>query len=55
MLCVTDKERPAFIEKYMHLEWPHRALYHAMLNTSVGENAVVDTIVSLKSTLEQAK
>jgi cytidylate kinase len=50
----VDKERADFIQKYFAAEWPHRALYHAMLNTAIGDGAVVDTILNFKQTCEKA-
>lgn len=47
----VDSERADFIQKYFHVEWPARSLYHLMLNTSAGEEAVVQTIVSYMQTL----
>ena len=49
----VDHERAAFIEKYFHMEWPNRSLYHAMLNTAAGDETVIQTILSIKSALEQ--
>lgn len=49
----VDDERAAFVDKYFHMEWPHRAIYHAMLNTNSGEEAVVRAILDLKNTMEQ--
>lgn len=49
----VDSERAAFIEKYFHIEWPNRPVYHAMLNTVIGVEGVIDSIVGLKKTLEQ--
>ena len=49
----VDKERAAFIEKYFHMEWPNRALYHAMLNTALGDENVIRTILGIKKALEQ--
>ena len=43
----VDRERRDFIQKYFHVEWPNRALYHAMLNTASGEECVVQAIVSI--------
>ncbi len=45
---VVDSERAAFVEKYFHMEWPNRSLYHAMLNTAIGTEHVIDEILSLK-------
>ena len=53
LVDTVDNERAEFIEKYFHLEWPSRAIYHAMLNTAVGDEIVVDAILSLKKAVEQ--
>jgi len=49
----VDHERAAFIDKYFHMEWPNRLLYHALLNTSAGDETVIQTILSLKKVLDQ--
>ena len=49
---VVDCERAAFVEKYFHMEWPNRSLYHAMLNTAIGLKNVIDEILSLKKALD---
>lgn len=49
----VDEERAAFIEKYFHMEWPNRPLYHAMLNTANGDETVIHTILSLMKDLDQ--
>jgi cytidylate kinase len=51
----VDRDRIAYIHKYFKVEWPTRWLYHIMLNTSVGEFRVVDTIVSFMHTLNSLK
>ena len=53
LVDTVDNERAAFVDKYFHMEWPNRSIYHAMLNTEAGEEAVVQTILGLKSTLER--
>lgn len=52
LVDTVDQERSAFVEKYFHLEWPHRSVYHAMLNTSMGVENVLRAILKLKETLE---
>ena len=42
----VDRERAAFIKNYFHADWPNRAVYHAMLNTAAGEEAVVEAMLS---------
>jgi len=47
LLDTVDQERKDFIQHYYHAEWPSRHLYHAMLNTGVGDDATVETILNL--------
>lgn len=46
----VDHERSEFITKYFGVEWPNRPLYHMMINTSIGDGPVVQTIVNLMKT-----
>lgn len=41
----VDRERAGFIEKYFHVVWPDRAIYHLMINTALGDEQVVQTII----------
>jgi len=50
----VDRERADFIQKYFGVEWPNRAIYHTMINTVVGDEAVVRMILEFKKTLEPA-
>jgi CMP/dCMP kinase len=52
LVDTVDKERAAFIEKYFHMEWPNRSIYHAMLNTATGDETVIRSILSFKKELE---
>jgi cytidylate kinase len=47
LVDTVDLERAAFIRHYYNAEWPSRHLYHAMLNTNIGDDASVDTILNL--------
>ena len=49
----VDQERSAFVDRYFQMKWPNRALYHAMLNTAVGDELVIQTILNLKQALEK--
>jgi cytidylate kinase len=40
-----DRERIAFVKHYFNADWPTRSLYHVMINTAVGNEAVIDTIL----------
>jgi cytidylate kinase len=46
LVDTVDEERGAFIKKYFRVEWPNRSVYHAMLNTAVGDETVIQTILS---------
>jgi cytidylate kinase len=48
----VDRERADFKQKYFHVEWPNRAIYHAMLNTSDGDDVVLETIMRLMKILD---
>jgi cytidylate kinase len=41
----VDSDRSAYIKQYFKVEWPFRHLYHLMINTAMGDDAVVDTIL----------
>jgi cytidylate kinase len=45
LVDTVDRERAAFIKNYFHAEWPNRAVYHAMINTAIGEDAVVEAML----------
>jgi cytidylate kinase len=47
LIDTVDQERSAFIRHYYNSDWPARHLYHVMLNTAAGEDATVETILSL--------
>ena len=47
----VDRERADFIRKYFGVEWPNVPLYQMMMNTSVGDEAVVQTILQLMKTM----
>lgn len=52
LVDIVDRERSDFIQKYFNVAWPDRAIYHAMLNTGAGDDAVVQFIVNLIQTYE---
>jgi cytidylate kinase len=47
LVDTVDRERADFIEKYFHVEWPDRAIYHSMINTAIGDQPVVQMILDL--------
>jgi cytidylate kinase len=49
-----DRERAAYIKHYFDADWPTRSLYHLMLNTAVGNEPVVRTILETMHLVEGA-
>ena len=41
----VDKERVAYIKHYFNADWPTRSLYHLMINTAIGDEKVIATIL----------
>jgi cytidylate kinase len=52
LVDTVDRDRVDFIQRYFDVEWPTRSLFHIMLNTSVGEEIVVETILQFMKTIE---
>jgi cytidylate kinase len=52
LVDTIDRERSDFISKYFGVEWPSRSIYHTMINTSIGDEAVVQMIVDFMKTFE---
>ncbi len=52
LVDTVDRERVDFIQKYFHVEWPDRPIYHTMINTAIGDEGVVHMILDLMKTLE---
>jgi len=45
LLETVDQDRAAFIKQYFGRDWPDRHLFHMMINSAIGDDAVVDTIL----------
>ena len=48
----VDRERVAYVKHYFNADWPTRSLYHLMINTAVGNELVIQTILSTMRALE---
>jgi cytidylate kinase len=46
LIDTVDGERADFIKKYFNSEWPDRAIYHAMINTSCGDEATMRMVLN---------
>jgi cytidylate kinase len=53
LIDVVDDERADFIRKYFGKEWPCRRLYHLMINSRAGDEAVVRTVLNAIATYEE--
>jgi cytidylate kinase len=47
LVDTVDRERANFIEKYFRITWPDRAVYHVMVNTALGDETVVETVLNI--------
>ena len=45
LISTIDHDRATFIHKYFSKQWPTRHLYHLMINSKVGDEIVVRTIL----------
>jgi len=45
LLATVDPERAAFIKKYYGKVWPQRDLYHLMVNSKIGNEAVMEIVL----------
>src|SRR5712671_478004 len=52
LVDTVDRERADFIQKYFRVEWPDRAIYHTMINTAIGDEAVVHMILDFMKTVD---
>jgi cytidylate kinase len=52
LVDTVDRERADFIQKYFHVEWPDRAIYHTMINTAIGDQPVVQMILDLMKVVD---
>lgn len=52
LVDTVDRERADFIQKYFHVEWPDRAIYHTMMNTAIGDESIVQMILSFVNTYD---
>lgn len=52
MVDSVDRERAAYIKHYFNADWPTRSLYHVMINTAVGNEPVLQTILDTMRVVE---
>jgi cytidylate kinase len=45
LASTVDQDRAAFIKQYFGIEWPARQFFHLMINSAMGDTAVVQTVM----------
>lgn len=50
----VDQDRAAFIKQYFGVEWPDRQRFHLMINSTIGEESVVQTILDAIAMFEKS-
>jgi Cytidylate kinase-like family len=50
----VDEDRAAYIKQYFKLEWPFREIYDLMINSSLGDDVVVDAILSSVGSVDRS-
>jgi len=48
----VDRDRAAYIKHFFGHKWPDRSLFHMMINSAIGDEAVVNTILHAVQTFE---
>lgn len=51
----VDRDRAAFIKRYFHRRWPERQLFQLMINSAIGDEAVVQVIVAAMRAVQGAR
>ena len=52
LVDTVDRDRAEFIQKYFRVEWPDRNVYHTLINTAIGDEAVVHMILDFMKTID---
>lgn len=50
----VDRDRAAYIKQYFDVDWPFREIYQLMINSALGDDAVVDMILNAVTILEKS-
>ncbi len=51
----VDLDRAAFIKQYFNIEWPERHRFHLMINSGMGEQLAVETILATAERLSHQR
>jgi cytidylate kinase len=53
LVDTVDRDRIIFVKHYFNADWPTRSLYHLMLNTAIGNENVISSILNTMHSLEK--
>jgi cytidylate kinase len=51
----VDRDRAVFIKRYFNVDWPARHCFHLMVNSSLGDELAMETIVNAVSGFEKQR
>jgi len=52
LVDTVDRDRIEFVKHYFNADWPTRCLYHMMINTAIGNEHVLSTILNTLHIME---
>jgi cytidylate kinase len=55
LACTIDRDRASFIKEHFGIEWPARHFFHLMVNSTMGEEAAVQTVLDGLSANQKAE
>ena len=55
LAATVDRDRAAFIKRYFGFDWPPIHRFHLMINSSIGDEIAVDTILDAASKLGEQR
>jgi len=55
LVDTIDEDRRKFVKHRYGHEWPNRQLFHAMINTGVGDDIAIETILNLLNAVNQGE
>ena len=55
LVDTIDEDRRKFVRHHLGQDWPNRHLFHVMLNTCVGDDNIIETILNLLNATNQNK
>src|SRR6266581_4486181 len=53
LVDTIDQDRITFVKHYFNADWPTRCLYHVMINTAIGDENVISTVLNTMHTLQR--